>query len=102
MYWLRIIISANCPRNGREKLRTTTGLRLSPASSSHSMSLSSAQRSAKIQAAKPAFIVNTFVGPAHASFYGQWAASGMKNETPIASQTFGEGGEILRMPPEVA
>ena len=56
----------------------------------------------KIQAAKPAFIVNTFVGPAHASFYGQWAASGMKNETPIASQTFGEGGEILRMPPEVA
>jgi urea transport system substrate-binding protein len=56
----------------------------------------------KIQAAKPAFIINTFVGPAHASFYGQWAAAGMKNEIPIASQTFGEGGEILRMPPEVA
>ena len=56
----------------------------------------------KIQAAKPAFIINTFVGPAHASFYGQWAAAGMKKEIPIASQTFGEGGEILRMPPEVA
>jgi urea transport system substrate-binding protein len=56
----------------------------------------------KIQAAKPDFIVNTFVGPAHASFYGQWAASGMKKEIPIASQTFGEGGEIVRMPPDVA
>jgi urea transport system substrate-binding protein len=56
----------------------------------------------KIQAAKPAFIVNTFVGPAHASFYGQWAAAGMKKEIAIASQTFGEGGEILRMPPAVA
>ena len=56
----------------------------------------------KIQAAKPAFLVNTFVGPAHASFYGQWAAAGMKKEIPIASQTFGEGGEILMMPPPVA
>ena len=56
----------------------------------------------KIQAAKPAFLVNTFVGPAHASFYGQWAAAGMKKEIPIASQTFGEGGEILMMPPSVA
>jgi urea transport system substrate-binding protein len=56
----------------------------------------------KIQAAKPAFIVNTFVGPAHASFYGQWAAAGMKKQIPIASQTFGEGGEIVRMPPDVA
>jgi len=56
----------------------------------------------KIQAAKPDFIVNTFVGPAHASFYGQWAAAGMKKQIPIASQTFGEGGEIVRMPPEVA
>jgi branched-chain amino acid transport system substrate-binding protein len=56
----------------------------------------------KIQAAKPDFIVNTFVGPAHASFYGQWTAAGMKKQIPIASQTFGEGGEIHRMPPEVS
>ena len=56
----------------------------------------------KIQAAKPDFIVNTFVGPAHASFYGQWTAAGMKKQIPIASQTFGEGGEVVRMPPEVS
>jgi urea transport system substrate-binding protein len=56
----------------------------------------------KIQAAKPDFIVNTFVGPAHAAFYGQWAAAGMKRQIPIASQTFGEGGEVVRMPPEVS
>jgi len=56
----------------------------------------------KIQAAKPNFIVNTFVGPAHAAFYGQWAGTGMKKEIPIASQTFGEGGEHLRMPPELS
>ena len=56
----------------------------------------------KIQAAKPDFIVNTFVGPAHAAFYGQWTAAGMKKEIPIASQTFGEGGEVQRMPPEVS
>ena len=56
----------------------------------------------KIQAAKPGFIVNTFVGPGHAAFYGQWAGAGMKNEIPIASQTFGEGGEQLRMPPDLS
>src|SRR5262249_55403820 len=56
----------------------------------------------KIQAAKPSFIVNTFVGPAHAAFYGQWAGAGMKKDIPIASQTFGEGGEHLRMPPELS
>jgi len=56
----------------------------------------------KIQAAKPSFIVNTFVGPGHAAFYGQWAGAGMKKEIPIASQTFGEGGEHLRMPPELS
>jgi branched-chain amino acid transport system substrate-binding protein len=56
----------------------------------------------KIQQAKPSFIVNTFVGPAHASFYGQWAGAGMKKDIPIASQTFGEGGEHLRMPPEIS
>src|SRR5690606_4180500 len=56
----------------------------------------------KIQAAKPDFIVNTFVGPAHASFYGQWAGAGLKKDIPIASQTFGEAGEQLRMPPELS
>lgn len=56
----------------------------------------------KIQQAKPSFIVNTFVGPAHASFYGQWAGAGMKQDIPIASQTFGEGGEHLRMPAEIS
>jgi branched-chain amino acid transport system substrate-binding protein len=56
----------------------------------------------KIQAAKPNFIVNTFVGPGHAAFYGQWAGAGMKKEIPIASQTFGEAGEHLRMPQEIS
>jgi urea transport system substrate-binding protein len=56
----------------------------------------------KIQAAKPNFIVNTFVGPGHAAFYGQWAGTGMKKEIPIASQTFGEAGEHLRMPQELS
>jgi branched-chain amino acid transport system substrate-binding protein len=56
----------------------------------------------KIQQAKPSFIVNTFVGPAHASFYGQWAGAGMKKDIPIASQTFGEAGEQLRMPPDLS
>jgi branched-chain amino acid transport system substrate-binding protein len=55
----------------------------------------------KIQAAKPDFLINTFVGPAHAAFYGQWAAAGMKNQIPICSQTFGEGGESVRMPKEI-
>ena len=56
----------------------------------------------KIQAAKPNFIVNTFVGPGHAAFYGQWTGAGMKKEIPIASQTFGEAGEHLRMPQELS
>lgn len=55
-----------------------------------------------IQKAKPDFVINTFVGPAHAAFYGQWAAAGMKKSIPIASQTFGEAGEHLRMPKEVS
>jgi urea ABC transporter substrate-binding protein len=55
----------------------------------------------KIQAAKPDFIVNTFVGPAHASFYGQWAAAGMLAKIGVCSQTFGEGGETVRMPQEI-
>ncbi len=57
---------------------------------------------AKIQAAAPDFIVNSFVGPAHGAFYGQWAASGMKGRIPMASQTFGDAGEHLLMPSEVS
>jgi branched-chain amino acid transport system substrate-binding protein len=57
---------------------------------------------ANIQAAKPDVVINTFVGPAHASFYGQWAAAGMKSRIPLASQTYGEVGEHTFMPPEVS
>lgn len=56
---------------------------------------------AKIQAAAPNAIVNSFVGPAHASFYGQWAASGMKDKIALASQTFGDIGEHKLMPKEI-
>jgi len=56
----------------------------------------------KIQAAAPDFIVNSFVGPAHAAFYGQWAASGMKDRIPVASQTFGDAADHLLMPKEVS
>ena len=57
---------------------------------------------ANIQSAKPDVVINTFVGPAHASFYGQWAAAGMKSRIPLASQTYGEVGEHTFMPPEVS
>jgi branched-chain amino acid transport system substrate-binding protein len=57
---------------------------------------------ANIQAAKPDAVVNTFVGPAHASFYGQWAAAGMKGRIALASQTYGEVGEHIAMPQEVS
>ncbi|HVL55136.1 MAG TPA: ABC transporter substrate-binding protein [Burkholderiaceae bacterium] len=56
---------------------------------------------AKIQSASPDFIINSFVGPAHAAFYGQWAASGMKGRIPLASQTFGDAGELTLMPKEI-
>ena len=56
---------------------------------------------AKIQAAAPHAIINSFVGPAHGSFYGQWAASGMKGKVALASQTFGDVGEHLLMPKEI-
>lgn len=56
---------------------------------------------AKIQAAAPHAIINSFVGPAHSSFYGQWAASGMKGKIALASQTFGDVGEHQLMPREV-
>ncbi len=56
----------------------------------------------KIQAAKPDFVMNVFVGPAHASFYGQWASAGMNKKIPMVSTTFGAAGEVVRMPPEIA
>jgi branched-chain amino acid transport system substrate-binding protein len=56
----------------------------------------------RIQEAKPDAVMNCFVGPAHAAFYGQWAAAGMKKQIPQASQTFGEVGEHKLMPPEIA
>jgi urea transport system substrate-binding protein len=55
----------------------------------------------RIQEAKPDAVQNCFVGPAHAAFYGQWAAAGMKKQIPQASQTFGEVGEHIMMPPEI-
>ena len=55
----------------------------------------------KIQAAKPDFVMNVFVGPAHGSFYGQWAAAGMNKKIPMVSTTFGQAGEVIAMPPEV-
>ena len=55
----------------------------------------------KIQAAKPDFVMNVFVGPAHASFYGQWASAGMNKRIPMVSTTFGAAGEVVRMPPEI-
>lgn len=56
----------------------------------------------KIQAAKPDFVFNVFVGPAHAAFYGQWASAGMNKRIPMASHTIGDSGEQLRMPPDVS
>lgn len=56
----------------------------------------------KIQAAKPDFILNIFVGPAHGSFYGQWAAAGMNKRIPQVSTTFGGASEQARMPHEMS
>lgn len=56
----------------------------------------------KIQAAKPDFVFNVFVGPAHAAFYGQWASAGLNKQIPMASHTIGDSGEQMRMPPEVS
>ncbi|MCG8694007.1 MAG: transporter substrate-binding protein [Minwuiales bacterium] len=50
---------------------------------------------AKIQGAAPDLVIAPLVGGAHLSFYRQWHASGMKNEIPIASTTFGGGNEHI-------
>lgn len=52
---------------------------------------------AKIQEAKPAFVVSALVGGAHMSFYRQWAASGMNKKIPLSSTTFGVGNEHLAL-----
>lgn len=56
----------------------------------------------RIQSAKPDIVHTVFVGPAHGSFWGQWASAGMVGKIPVSSQTFGLAGEQLRMPPEVS
>ena len=48
---------------------------------------------AKIQAAKPDFVMSALVGGAHLSFYRQWSAAGMKDKIPMASTTLGAGNE---------
>jgi branched-chain amino acid transport system substrate-binding protein len=48
---------------------------------------------AKIQQAKPDFVISALVGGAHLSFYRQWAAAGMKSRIPLASTTLGVGNE---------
>jgi urea transport system substrate-binding protein len=54
---------------------------------------------AKIQEAKPAFLVAALVGGAHMSFFRQWAASGMNKKIPMCSTTFGVGNEHLALSP---
>ncbi len=48
---------------------------------------------AKIQQARPDFVISALVGGAHLSFYRQWAAAGMKQRIPLASTTLGVGNE---------
>lgn len=49
---------------------------------------------AKIQKAKPDFVISALVGGAHLSFYRQWAGAGMKTRIPMASTTLGIGNEF--------
>jgi branched-chain amino acid transport system substrate-binding protein len=55
----------------------------------------------KIQQAKADVVYGVLVGPAHEAFYGQWAATGLNKKISLASHTFGDGGEDLRLPKEV-
>lgn len=55
---------------------------------------------AKIQEAKPDFVLSALVGGAHLSFYRQWAAAGMKDRIPLASSTLGSGNEHLVLTPQ--
>ncbi|WP_342353604.1 ABC transporter substrate-binding protein [Acuticoccus sediminis] len=56
----------------------------------------------KIQAAKPDFVMSALVGAAHISFYRQYAGAGLTTQIPLASTTFGLGGEHLLVSPEAA
>ena len=53
----------------------------------------------KIQAAKPDFILTSLI--ASDPFYVQFAASGLKSDIGLGSQTFGEVGEHFRLPKDV-
>lgn len=55
-----------------------------------------------IQSAAPDVVVDSFVTPPQMSFYGQWAAAGMKQKIPLASQSFGVIGQHLHTPREVS
>lgn len=57
---------------------------------------------AKIQDLKPDWIHNVFVGPAHESFYGQWASAGMNKQIGMSSSTLQHASELQRLPPEVS
>ena len=54
---------------------------------------------ARIQQAKPDFVISALVGGAHLSFYRQWAAAGMNKKIPLSSTTFGVGNEHLALSP---
>lgn len=56
----------------------------------------------RIQAANPDLVMSILVGGSHVSFYRQWAATGMKNQIPMASTTFGIGNENVMLAPEEA
>ena len=55
---------------------------------------------AKIEAAKPDFVVSALVGGAHISFYRQWGAAGLLKKIPMASTTFAVGNEQVVLAPE--
>lgn len=54
---------------------------------------------AKVQSAKPDFVMSALVGGAHLSFYRQWAAAGMKSKIAMASTTLGAGNEQVVLTP---
>lgn len=57
---------------------------------------------AKIQQLQPDWVHNVLVGPAHESFYGQWASAGMNRRVGMSSSTLQHAGELQRLPPEVS
>jgi urea transport system substrate-binding protein len=54
---------------------------------------------AKIQAAKPDFIMTILVGAGPIAFYRQFAAAGLSGKIPVASTTFGVANEQLVLAP---